>query len=194
MATRTSVSVAVNVAFPGGGTGAGTGISAFPSPISDSPTAIIPPSQLPPGSRKVQAQSRGHHLPFRRISLPTGPPPVLNLASPTTSSAAQNKRASIAGMPTLPPGSSLLPAGVGYSQSTSVQNFGHKVHFAGSTPDGRRSRRTSSHASTIPPMSAKRARVQAELVGTERAYVTGLDLIYDHFLDPLLKALPEGTY
>lgn len=92
----------------------------------------------------------GTHLPFRRISLPAGPPPVLNLA-------AHAHRASMG---------------------------------PGSFPDigsPKRSRRQS-HTP-----SAKRARIQVELVETERAYVAGLELVYEHFLSPLLSSLQTSA-
>ncbi|EJD38772.1 hypothetical protein AURDEDRAFT_187630 [Auricularia subglabra TFB-10046 SS5] len=119
----------LTVSFPGA---AGT----------SSPSTSTPPHTPGPGQRGAA------HLPFRRISLPAGPPPVLNLA-------AHANRASIAGVP------------ADYSP--------------------KRSRRQS-HTP-----SAKRARVQAELVETERAYVAGLELVYTHFLSPLLAALQTPT-
>ncbi|KAH7096750.1 hypothetical protein BKA62DRAFT_745007 [Auriculariales sp. MPI-PUGE-AT-0066] len=154
------MSASTAFAFPGSGTSNGN---------------RGPPESPSPSPR----HARGPHLPFRRISLPSGPPPILNFSSSSATSTA-NKRASIAGMP-LPPGSSLVPAGYSYMQMQMP------------SPDaGRRSRRTSMQQQQQLPVSAKRARIQAELLSTERAYVAGLDLVFEHFLNPLLKALPEG--
>lgn len=137
MTSSTTVMSAGAVSFPGG---------PGSSSLHRAPSTSTPPRA--PSSAHAHGQTP--HLPFRRISLPSGPPPVLNLS-------AHAHRASMG---------------------------------PGSFPDlgsPKRSRRQS-HTP-----SAKRARVQAELVETERAYVAGLELVYEHFLSPLLSALQTSV-
>lgn len=136
MASSTTLMSGSAVSFPG---------SAGSSSLHHAPTTSTPPRA--PSS--AHAHGPAPHLPFRRISLPSGPPPALNLS-------AHAHRASMG------PGS-----------------------FPDASP--KRSRRQS-HTP-----SAKRARVQVELVETERAYVAGLELVYEHFLSPLLASLQTSV-
>ena len=144
-----------------------------PSSLADSTTL----SQVPYQTRVAP------HLPFRRISLPSGPPPVLSVRK---SPSAVNASGPII-IASVPPRLGLSKTSAVYSDAPSIlpnDEYYSRTLLIHST---------NGITSTNLARESKRARVVTELLATERAYVAGLDLIYDHFLEPLLSSLAEGT-
>ncbi|EIN14293.1 hypothetical protein PUNSTDRAFT_96046 [Punctularia strigosozonata HHB-11173 SS5] len=119
----------------------------------------------------VLPHPRPAYLPFRRISLPT-PPSVAY-------------RHSVASMDSLDSSTEELPRS---TPASPVKNVASKS----------RSRRTSMEplkrsAARLRPIDetreAKRRKIIMEFYDTERSYVDGLELIYSHFLTPIMATL-----
>ncbi|KAH8119782.1 hypothetical protein DFH11DRAFT_1556530 [Phellopilus nigrolimitatus] len=142
---------------------------AFPSSESPNANTALP---VPPSP-----QRRQHLLSFRRISLPT-PPTLLNRQS----------SASLTSYDSFPEES----AGESPAQhSAVVRNAGRKaLHRPFSIEANQRQRRRRDSAKPLDVnKAAKRRQIITEFHDTERAYVEGLDLIYFHFLTPIIESL-----
>jgi len=154
----------------------------------------------------VQAPSplirRAPHLPFRRISLPAVPSQVA-IAHARAAQAASN-RCSIAVV------GAGTGAGIGIGslpeeQQPATHNNNHRLHTIDpglqANPKQRRTTSRPSRPSSlaVPPRRSsgiassstehKRTQVIREILDSERTYVDGLDLIYDLFLEPLIRSL-----
>ncbi|TFK23230.1 hypothetical protein FA15DRAFT_757435 [Coprinopsis marcescibilis] len=121
---------------------------------------------------KQIAQPRGPHLPFRRISLPTAPT-LLHRQSVV----------SVLSIDSLPEDRGIYARTGGLRSPTRPMSV--------ESPRRRNRRRESS---VKPPGDdagrlAKRRKIIDEFFETEKAYVEGLDLIYSHFLVPIISSL-----
>ncbi|KAH0836488.1 hypothetical protein J3R83DRAFT_8122 [Lanmaoa asiatica] len=103
------------------------------------------------------------HLPFRRISLPTTPSPAL--------AAHRQSVASLASFDSL--------------AEESVVHQHRRAKRRSLNPATRSHRRTQADDDR----QAKRSRVISEFYATEKSYLDGLDLVYNHFLTPILRSL-----
>ncbi|KIJ53730.1 hypothetical protein M422DRAFT_201968 [Sphaerobolus stellatus SS14] len=123
--------------------------------------------------------TRPPYLPFRRISLPT--PPHLN----------SSNRISVASITSF----DSTPEEGQPATPKLIRNFkSQQKSRIPSSPSRQFTRRRSSHlklAETEESMDLKikRRKVVKEILETEHAYVNGLDLIYTHFLTPLISSL-----
>ncbi|KAL5494873.1 hypothetical protein ACEPAI_335 [Sanghuangporus weigelae] len=122
-------------------------------------------------------QRRQHLLSFRRISLPA-PSNILN----------RHSSASLVSCDSIPQENAALNVS---EASNAPQNFGAKLPNRSSAIDpGKRPRRRRDSLKPIDESKvAKRRKIITEFYETERAYVEGLDLIYTHFLTPLIESL-----
>ncbi|KAI5118054.1 hypothetical protein M0805_005901 [Coniferiporia weirii] len=147
-----------------------------------SPTTFsFPSTEVPDASHVVPTppspQRRQHLLSFRRISLPTAPS-LLNRRS----------SASLTSFDSFP------EENTGGSVLDNPPAHGHggrrAPHRPFSLEINRRPRRRKDSARPLDESkAAKRRKIIAEFYGTERAYVEGLDLIYSHFLTPIIESL-----
>ncbi|KAG8220772.1 hypothetical protein J3R82DRAFT_2203 [Butyriboletus roseoflavus] len=103
------------------------------------------------------------HLPFRRISLPTTPSPAL--------ATHRHSVASLASFDSL--------------AEESVLHQHRRAKRRSLNPATRSHRRT--HADD--DRQAKRSKIVSEFYATEKTYLDGLDLVYNHFLTPILRSL-----
>ncbi|EGO20548.1 hypothetical protein SERLADRAFT_417762, partial [Serpula lacrymans var. lacrymans S7.9] len=143
--------------------------SAIAFPSTDS-ASHIPPAPIP----------RPPHLPFRRISLPSAPNIALN----------RHSVVSLASFDSLleegsHTSSNLSPALAPTAILRNAQK--HKSHLPPVDHARRNRRRTGVHIDEM--RLAKRRRVIHEFYDTERTYADGLDLIYSHFLTPIIESL-----
>lgn len=156
---------------------------------------------FPSSSSQVQVQPVVHkrppHLPFRRISLPAGPHPNLSLLyRDNISQGGVNKRQSVASVasfdstpeelstPFVPPS----PLSSSPSRPTPMRSAmsGRKSKRPGSS-EGKRARSRQSSGKPQGEMEEqqrekfelKRRKIVFEFYETERAYVQGLDLVYE---------------
>ncbi|KAK7033931.1 hypothetical protein VNI00_012555 [Paramarasmius palmivorus] len=162
---------------------------AFPS--SDTAFSQPPPSPLKPVPRPP-------HLPFRRISLPT-PPSLIHRESVV----------SVASFDSLPEEGGSSPSSVSsmnpnQNQSQMSKNAAPTSSLVGGIHQPKRTKRQSLVNRRSQPMAiggrvvdeameAKRRKVINEFYATERAYVDGLELIYSHFLTPIIASLDSPT-
>ncbi|KAH9926413.1 uncharacterized protein B0H18DRAFT_1118913 [Fomitopsis serialis] len=152
--------------------------------------AAVPPFpsaamvDFPSSSELSSSQSdlryqRPPHLPFRRISLPSAP----NLLH-------RQSVVSTASFDSLPeedsaPGSASSPA-----TPTVIRNATRSPGRRPSSVDvARKARRRSQMRLIDEHREAKRRKVINEFYETERSYVDGLELIYSHFLTPIIASL-----
>jgi FYVE/RhoGEF/PH domain-containing protein 5/6 len=154
------------------------------------------PADDEPGSpARSPLARRAPHLPFRRISLPAVP----SQAAIAHARAAQSRhRFSVAATGSLPEEQQQQPQQ--QQPQPQQQAITSNINYVdpGHIP---RQRRTTSRPSSLavprpprPSASAsgiehKRTQVIREILGSERSYVDGLDLIYDLFLEPLIRSL-----
>ncbi|KIK63851.1 hypothetical protein GYMLUDRAFT_40932 [Collybiopsis luxurians FD-317 M1] len=151
------------------------------------------------------------YLPFRRISLPSLPPQALHPSSPLRRQSTQPQRSSVASFESFPDRerresspmgrnnvtsqihTSAAPLGTprkGPRKTTMSMQIGSKPPLLSPM------RRRSQNLVTLPlndPLLVKRRQVLMEFYETEKAYVHGLDLIYEHFLLPILNSLETST-
>ncbi|PPR06162.1 hypothetical protein CVT24_000709 [Panaeolus cyanescens] len=138
------------------------------------PTKPAPPPPVPyPHSR---AQPRPPYLPFRRISLPSPPPQIHTDRT------------------------SLISVG---SVEAHVEDRTNRlsVHNGDSPVQGARRRSRARRESSVKPDArlgqddlkaiAKRQKIIEEFFETEKAYVDGLELVYSHFLTPIISSLDD---
>lgn len=138
---------------------------------SDQPSSVAFPLSESPV--KAQPQPRPTHLPFRRISLPTAP--TLGYRESVVS---------VASFDSLPEDGSLpIPA-----MMRNV-NSGKRPNGRPTSTDGLRKRNRRSLRPVHDVLEPKRRKVIQEFYETERAYVDGLELIYSHFLTPIIASL-----
>ncbi|KAJ3918886.1 hypothetical protein F5877DRAFT_41611, partial [Lentinula edodes] len=131
------------------------------------------------------------YLPFRRISLPSLPPSQSIQHSPLrrqTTQPLQPQRSSIASFDSFP---------AIEERERRESNSTARNHLTDSRPPSiSPMRRKSRGLSVLPlddPLLVKRRKVMIEFYETEKAYVEGLDLIYEHFLLPILNSLDRPT-
>ncbi|EPQ60193.1 hypothetical protein GLOTRDRAFT_67584 [Gloeophyllum trabeum ATCC 11539] len=145
--------------------------SAPPSTVSFPSTEPNSPYSPPPSSYL----HRPPHLPFRRISLPSSPS-LLNRQSV----------GSLASFDSLPEEQNAP----GASMPSLVKNV---VKKSKSRPTSlevqRKSRKKDKDSRVDEAREAKRRKIIHEFYETERSYVDGLDLIYAHFLTPIIESL-----
>ncbi|KAA1477233.1 hypothetical protein DENSPDRAFT_578152 [Dentipellis sp. KUC8613] len=119
--------------------------------------------------------ARPPHLPFRRISLPSAP--------------SQLNRQSVVSMASF---DSLPEEGNASGAPTSAVNKSPSKKSR-SRPSSMEPQKKVHRKREVRPVNeaklAKRAKVIEEFYETERTYVQGLDLIYSHFLTPIIAAL-----
>ncbi|EDR05249.1 uncharacterized protein LACBIDRAFT_303559 [Laccaria bicolor S238N-H82] len=144
-----------------------------------SSATTAPPSSVNfPGSeagiRPIQSPHRSTYLPFRRISLPSAPSLVH-----------RQSVVSVASFDSLPEdeASPSLMRNVNGSRGLSGRPTSVE------SPRRRVRRRDSSVKPVDNSRSAKRQKVVEEFHATEKAYVDGLELIYSHFLTPIIASL-----
>ncbi|KAI9573885.1 hypothetical protein HD554DRAFT_2053541 [Boletus coccyginus] len=104
------------------------------------------------------------HLPFRRISLPTTPSPAL--------AAHRQSVASLASFDSL-------------AEESVVVHQHRRVKRRSLNPAIRSHRRTQAGGDGL----VKRSKIISEFHATEKSYLDGLDLVYNHFLTPILRSL-----
>ncbi|KIP04169.1 hypothetical protein PHLGIDRAFT_494233 [Phlebiopsis gigantea 11061_1 CR5-6] len=134
-------------------------------PPIDGPKHIAPDAQLalPP------------HLPFRRISLPSAP--NLNLQ--------RQSIVSLASFDSILEGHTSASASFAWTPSKGTRPRPSSVD-----PSRRNNRRREVKSVVVDEQrEAKRRRIINELYETERSYVDGLELIYSHFLTPIIASL-----
>ncbi|KAL4259511.1 FYVE-type domain-containing protein [Pleurotus pulmonarius] len=122
-----------------------------------------------PAGKPAQPTPRPPHLPFRRISLPTAP-----------SLTQRDSIVSVASFDSLPEEDAFhgTPSGA-FTKSKHRGEGPRKSHKRAKPVDEAR--------------EAKRRKVIDEFYQTERAYVDGLELIYTHFLAPIIASLDTGA-
>ncbi|PPQ97548.1 hypothetical protein CVT26_002333 [Gymnopilus dilepis] len=129
------------------------------------------------------------HLPFRRISLPTAPS-LMHRVSVVSVSSFDSFPEDEAGSPQQPSTSHQNMRGTSPVKSAKVGS-GRPISTAESPRRRTRARRESS----VKPgpledrLAPKRRKVVDEFYETEKAYVDGLELIYSHFLAPIIASL-----
>ncbi|KAG6918175.1 hypothetical protein DXG01_016160 [Tephrocybe rancida] len=176
---KTSHPVAQGCQNTGGQTLDDVGELIKPITANNTPSSTVTFPVFEPSPKHVQPTPhiRGPHLPFRRISLPTAPSKLhresmISVAS--FDSMPEDREAQVRSTPAVI--RNVHPPRSGKSLSIS-------------TDSPRRRRR-----SHVPPKVAndtllKRRRIIEEFYETERAYVDGLELIYSHFLTPIIASL-----
>ncbi|KAL0567367.1 hypothetical protein V5O48_014626 [Marasmius crinis-equi] len=133
----------------------------------------------------IQPPPRPPYLPFRRISLPT-PPSLVHRESVV----------SVASFDSLPEEGSESSLTSSQPQRPAMRNATSNVNLSGGQYNKRPKRlsmssnRKSQHVGkTNEATEEKRRKVINEFYATERAYVDGLELIYSHFLTPIIASL-----
>ncbi|THH11618.1 hypothetical protein EW145_g566 [Phellinidium pouzarii] len=151
-----------------------------------SATTFSFPSTGEPGARHVipappSPQRRQHLLSFRRISLPTAPTLLNRQSSASLTSfdsfPEENTGENIAGP---------SPALGHIGRQVLRRPFSLEVN-------NRPRRRRDSTKPLDESKAAQRRKIVAEFHDTERAYVEGLDLIYSHFLTPIIESLDTSS-
>ncbi|KIY44979.1 hypothetical protein FISHEDRAFT_67225 [Fistulina hepatica ATCC 64428] len=127
-------------------------------------------------------------MPFRRISLPTRPSPthrqsVISISSFGSLPEAEENEASGIASPVYPYTPS--PSRASLSSPTKSPSKRHHRKLNGSAEPGMRQKSQPLDAEC----GVKRRKIINEFYETERAYVDGLELIYSHFLSPLIVSL-----
>ncbi|KAH9479756.1 FYVE, RhoGEF and PH domain-containing protein 6 [Psilocybe cubensis] len=124
---------------------------------------------------KPASPLKAPHLPFRRISLPTAPSLLhrVSVVSATSSEEAADSSNSQSVRPAIKTHGKV-------AQSRPVSS---------ASPRNRNRKRDSSVKPTDDKQAAKRRKVVDEFYETEKAYVDGLELIYAHFLTPIISSL-----
>ncbi|KAF5316300.1 hypothetical protein D9619_006559 [Psilocybe cf. subviscida] len=154
--------------------------SASSTPPSAS-SVLFPGSESPQRYGKPGSPMRPPYQPFRRISLPTAPSLLHRMS--VASIASFDSLQEDAGEPPSPPQPMRLLSDVPESSEP-----GPRTSFE----SPRRRKRTRDH-STRPAATdrqlEKRRRIIDEFYETEKAYVEGLELIYSHFLAPIISSL-----
>ncbi|KAF9054716.1 hypothetical protein BJ165DRAFT_1440572 [Panaeolus papilionaceus] len=167
-------------------------------PITErSPGILTPIKPAPPSphsvvdvSHNVLAHPRPPHLPFRRISLPSPPPMIPDRTSMVSVGSFEV----------------YAEDGSSFSSPQGVQLRNHRTSaYMGDPPmsGGRRRSRARRESSVKPEdrtrigqeelkMLAKRQKIIEEFYETEKAYVDGLELIYSHFLTPIISSLDDA--
>ncbi|KAG8876265.1 hypothetical protein FRB97_004307 [Tulasnella sp. 331] len=158
------------------------------SKAGSSTVAFPSVQELPPQQARQRTSAQRPFLPFRRISLPAAPSIRDSLGSiqsfgstpeePTLSTQPQSAAPSSSSSPT--PFTPPLKQGSGARKS-------RPVSMQGASRTQMRRRRTETTLGE--EKTGKRVKVMNELLETERSYVQGLDLIYEHFLTPLIDSL-----
>lgn len=134
---------------------------------------------------------RAPHLPFRRISLPAVPSQAAIAHARAAQSQSVSNRLSVAATAAI--GS--LPEEQQPQPSSYINNIDPGPQS--SIPKQRRTTSRPSSLAVPPPprpprpsgIEHKRTQIIREILGSERSYVDGLDLIYDLFLEPLIHSL-----
>ncbi|KAG6849678.1 hypothetical protein H0H93_006394 [Arthromyces matolae] len=145
-------------------------MSSASSAPSTASTVIFPVSEQSPRHVASIPQPRTAHLPFRRISLPTAP-----------SKLHRDSVISVASFESMPEDRN--PQNI----NLAVPRNPNLVRNNKIDSPRRRSFRPSRPSND--PMSLKRRKVIEEFYETEKAYVDGLELIYSHFLTPIIASL-----
>ncbi|KDQ62948.1 hypothetical protein JAAARDRAFT_28919 [Jaapia argillacea MUCL 33604] len=159
-------------------------------PSTDSPHPLSPP---PPSS---YLPHRPPHLPFRRISLPTAPT-LQNLNRQSVVSLASFDSLPEDGTPS--PGNATGPLGSGISgvlggSPKSVvrksRSRPSSVELRGKSRRKEKEKDRDAHSLVRDQVrEEKRRKIIHEFYETERSYVDGLELIYSHFLTPVIESL-----
>ncbi|TFK56922.1 hypothetical protein OE88DRAFT_73335 [Heliocybe sulcata] len=151
--------------------------SAPASTVSFPSEELIPPYSHPPSSYL----HRPPHLPFRRISLPTAP-----------SVGNRQSVASLASFDSLPEDQAVPGASMPVVLKNAVKKSKPRPT---SLEVQRRSRKKEKEKDKglEEARQAKRRKIIHEFYETERSYVDGLDLIYSHFLTPIIESLETST-
>ncbi|KAF9016975.1 hypothetical protein BDZ89DRAFT_1165968 [Hymenopellis radicata] len=127
------------------------------------------PTSEPSAPARPQPQARAPYLPFRRISLPTAPPSIH-----------RESVASVSSFDSLPEdGSPPVPT---VMRNVNATRKSRPLSIDGQKRGNRRSLKPDLH-------EVKRRQIIHEFYETERTYVDGLELIYSHFLTPIIASL-----
>lgn len=145
----------------------GPTMSSVDFPSSDSPAAKL--HSPPPPPRFA--------MPFRRISLPSAP-----------SLLHRHSVVSIASFDSLPEEENGNPPTVAMPRAVNPSRR-HSRQRPGSVDLARKPNRRSTSRPVDETRLAKRRKIIEEFYETERSYVNGLELIYSHFLTPLIASL-----
>lgn len=178
-----SCNLASSVSFPSTGAGAG-------DELEDQ--GLLSP---------VHGLRRAPHLPFRRISLPAVPSQlaIAHARAAQVQASTSSNRFSIGSLPEEQ--QQQQPSSSAAAATTAHNN--HRFHNIDSGLHNPRQRRTKSRPSSLAvavarssgiassPTEHKRTQLIREILDSERSYVDGLDLIYDLFLDPLIRSLEQ---
>ncbi|KAK0497483.1 hypothetical protein EDD18DRAFT_1162408 [Armillaria luteobubalina] len=138
---------------------------------SDQPSSVAFPLSESPV--KAQPQPRPTHLPFRRISLPTAP-----------TLGHRESVVSVASFDSLPEDGSLPIPAMMRNVNAGKRPNGRPISINGLRKGNRRSLRPVDDV-----LEAKRRKSSRSFTRQERAYVDGLELIYSHFLTPIIASL-----
>ncbi|KAF5376571.1 hypothetical protein D9757_008259 [Collybiopsis confluens] len=139
------------------------------------------------------------YLPFRRISLPSLPPQSLRSDSPLRRQSTQPQRSSVASLESFPEFEDTAmgrPPVESASPRKGARRTAMSMQIGSKPPLLFQMRRRSQNMTSLPlndPLLLKRRQVIIEFYETEKAYVEGLDLIYEHFLLPILNSLDTPT-
>ncbi|KAF8877905.1 hypothetical protein BD779DRAFT_1556237 [Infundibulicybe gibba] len=129
---------------------------------------------------KPVIHARPPHLPFRRISLPTAP--SLMHRESVVSVASFDSLPEEEGVPVTP-----------LSSSPRSAHPPRKARGRMSSNDSPRKNRRREGRPVDNAREAKRRKLVDEFYDTERTYVDGLELIYSHFLTPIIASLDDAS-
>lgn len=138
-------------------------------------------------SSRVSSQPAPHIRPFRRISLPSFPS-VLNrnsVASVSSSESLAEYQEARSGMVI----SVSSSANVSFVKPVVPTNVSRTRPIIIDSPNRRMRKRSSSAKPTPHARIQQRKKVVDEFRATEKSYVDGLELIYSHFLSPIVDSL-----
>ncbi|KAF9479574.1 hypothetical protein BDN70DRAFT_878635 [Pholiota conissans] len=140
----------------------------------------FPVTESPQKHAKPASPLRAPHLPFRRISLPTAPSPQHHRVSVV----------SVASFDSLPEGDGDGESPQGGRTLARVLEQPSQERPPSVDPHRRRKRvRDSSTKPTDERQTSRKRKIVEEFYETEKAYVDGLELIYSHFLTPIISSL-----
>ncbi|KIM44782.1 hypothetical protein M413DRAFT_25208 [Hebeloma cylindrosporum] len=143
--------------------------------VSSTPLSVdFPLSESPQRSSKPGTPLRAPHLPFRRISLPTAPSLLHRISV-----------VSVASFDSFPEDGDESPQ----SSRTPVKGLGKSRPISVESPRRRKRARDTSIKPDDDRHASRRRKVVDEFYETEKAYVDGLELIYSHFLTPIITSL-----
>ncbi|KAJ3575572.1 hypothetical protein NP233_g1000 [Leucocoprinus birnbaumii] len=141
-------------------------------PAFESPSKVSSPSQM---------------RPFRRISMPSFPSGVNrnSIASMSSTDSLTENNEARPGMVVL----ASSPGNIRFPRTSITTNISRTRPNSSELPKRRSRKRSSSAKPATDTKSQQRKQVVEEIRTTEKSYLDGLELIYSHFLSPIVAAL-----